>query len=80
MINSGSHLYSNPKMIIRDQGHKIAPIIIGDDVWLGAHVCILPGITIHKGAVVAANAVVTKDVPSFTIVAGVPAIEINKRK
>ena len=80
MLNSGSHLYSNPKMIIRNQGHKIAPITLEDDVWLGAHVCVMPGVTIHKGAVVAANAVVTKDVPPFTVVAGVPAREINRRK
>ena len=50
-----------------------APIKIGDDVWIGAHATILAGVTIGNGAVIAAGAVVTKDVPANTIVGGVPA-------
>jgi acetyltransferase-like isoleucine patch superfamily enzyme len=50
-----------------------APIVIGKNVWLGASVTILPGITVNDGAVIAAGAVVTKDVPSNTVVGGVPA-------
>lgn len=50
-----------------------SPIKIGNDVWIGAHATILPGITIGDGAVIAAGAVVTKDVPKNTVVAGVPA-------
>ena len=50
-----------------------APIHIGKSVWLGSHVTVLPGITIGDGAIVAAGAVVTKDVPAGTTVAGVPA-------
>ncbi|MGF1542448.1 MAG: acyltransferase [Pleurocapsa sp.] len=48
-------------------------IVIEDDVWIASRVCILPGVTIGKGSVVAAGAVVTKDVPSFTLVGGIPA-------
>lgn len=48
-------------------------IVIEDDVWIGANVTILPGVTIHKRAIVGAGAVVTKDVEENTIVAGVPA-------
>lgn len=49
------------------------PVIIHDDVWIGAHCVIMPGITIGQGAVVGAGAVVTKDVEPHAIVAGVPA-------
>lgn len=50
-----------------------APIVIGKDVWIGAHATILKGVTIGDGAIVAAGAVVTRDVPPNTIAAGVPA-------
>lgn len=80
VINSGSHNYRDPDILIRDQGHKMAPIIIDDDVWLAAHVTILPGVTIGKGAVVAAGAVVTKDVEPYSVVGGVPAKRILSRE
>lgn len=62
-----------------------SPIIIGKNVWIGANATVLPGITIGDGAIVAAGAVVTKDVPSNTVVGGVPAkiirkIEVRKQK
>ena len=50
-----------------------SPVKIGDDVWIGAHATILPGVSIGNGAIVAAGAVVTKDVPENTVVGGVPA-------
>lgn len=56
-----------------------APIIIGNDVWICANVVILPGVTIGDGAIVAAGAVVTKDVPPYAIVGGVPAKIIKYR-
>ena len=49
------------------------PVTIGKDVWIGDHASILPGVTIGDGAVIAAGAVVTKDVPPRTVVGGVPA-------
>lgn len=49
------------------------PVKIGNNVWIGDKATILPGVTIGDGAVVAANAVVTKDVPAYSLVAGVPA-------
>lgn len=52
---------------------------IGNDVWIGADVLIMDGIKVGNGAVIAAGAVVTKDVPSYSIVGGVPAKEIGKR-
>jgi maltose O-acetyltransferase len=54
------------------------PIVIEDDAWLGTGCIIFPNVTIGRGAVVGAGAVVTKDVPPFTIVAGVPAKPIKK--
>ena len=57
------------------------PVIIDDDVWIGAHCVILPGVHVGRGAVIAAGAVVTHDVPPESIVAGVPAkvIKVNRR-
>ena len=50
-----------------------APIIIGNNVWIGANATIIPGVTIGEGSIIAAGAVVTKDVPANVIVGGVPA-------
>lgn len=54
-------------------------IAIGNDVWIGYEAVILPGVTIGDGAIIGARAVVTKDVPPYTIVGGVPAKPIRKR-
>jgi acetyltransferase-like isoleucine patch superfamily enzyme len=62
------------------QANEARPIIIGNDVWIGAHSVILPGVTIGDGAVIASGAVVSKDVLSNTIVGGIPAKLIGERK
>jgi acetyltransferase-like isoleucine patch superfamily enzyme len=54
------------------------PVVIEDDVWIGFGSAVLKGVTIGRGAVVAAMSVVTKDVPAYTIVAGNPAREIGR--
>lgn len=54
-------------------------IIIGNDVWIGYEAVILAGVSIGDGAIIGARAVVTKDVPPYTIVGGVPAKPIKKR-
>lgn len=66
--------------LLRKQGHTTAPVVIEDDVWIGGRVTILPGVTIHTGAVVAAGAVVNKDVPAWAIVGGVPAKVLKYRE
>jgi len=58
---------------------KTGNVVISDNVWIGANVFINPGITIHNNAIVGSNSVVTKDVPPFTIVGGVPAKIIRKK-
>lgn len=80
LILSSSHRFSNPSIPIRLQGMESAPIKIGNDVWLGARVIILPGVTIGDGAVVGAGAVVTKNIPPLTIAVGVPARPIGRRE
>lgn len=64
---------------IFDSGHELAPVVIESDVWIGGNCMILPGVTIREGAVVAAGAVVTKDVPAYEIWGGVPAKRIRGR-
>ncbi|CAA6813609.1 MAG: Unknown protein [uncultured Sulfurovum sp.] len=66
-------------MNIQDQGFDHSPIIMGDDVWLGTHVVIMPGIKILNGSIVGSNSVVTKNIDKNTIVAGIPATYLKTR-
>ena len=76
IIDTGTHPVKPD--IRKKQAQFNVPVYIGDNVWIGANVTILPGVTIGDYVVVAAGAVVTKDVPSGVLVAGVPAI-VKKR-
>lgn len=85
----GDHVDIASEVMIYNSEHDInsddfrainAPVIIEDYCFIGPRAIILPGVKIGKGAVVAAGAVVTKDVPSFSIVGGVPAKIIGERK
>lgn len=67
------------KNVIDNPNIQIGDIIIGNDVWIGYEAVILPGVTIGDGAVIGCRAVVTKDIPPYTIVGGVPAKPIRKR-
>jgi acetyltransferase-like isoleucine patch superfamily enzyme len=78
-IISANHVIPPNHGKIRFSGHEFKPVIIENDVWIGAQAIILPGKKIGEGAVVAAGSVVTHDVEPFTIVAGIPAKEIRKR-
>ena len=79
ILHSGNHVFTDRIIPIWKQGYKFKPIIIEEDVWLGSNVTVLQGVTIHRGAVVAAGSIITKDVDEYTIVGGVPAKTISKR-
>lgn len=64
---------------IRSAWDNKGDIVVGNDVWIGYEAVILSGVTIGDGAVIGARAVVTKDVPPYTVVGGVPARPIKKR-
>lgn len=78
-IYSQNHCYGNKKILINEQGYERKKVIIEDDVWLAANSVILPGVTVGKGAVVAAGSVVTKNVEAYSVVAGVPARKFSSR-
>jgi len=78
-IISGNHRFDMPDLPVRMQGYEGKPITIGRSVWLGAHVIVLPGVTIGDNAVVGAGSVVTTSVPGGEIWAGVPARRIRSR-
>jgi len=78
-LQTSMHGYGNRDELIKDQGYSHQPIILEQDSWLGTHVVVLPGVTIGKGAVVGSNAVVTKSVEDFCVVAGIPAKVLKER-
>lgn len=78
-IRDNDHEWHDPKKNIREQGFITKPIEIENDVWIGRCVSILKGVKIGRGAIVASNAVVTKDILPYQVVAGVPAKPIGER-
>lgn len=89
-VTIGDNVMIGPNTLITTVGHPLSPVgrrkhlgiakpvVIGNDVWIGGNVTILPGVRIGNNAVVGAGAVVTKDVPDNTVVAGVPARVIKE--
>lgn len=89
-VTIGSHVFIGPGCSLltavhpldvqeRNRGlEKALPITVGDNVWFGGNVTVLPGVTVGEGAVVGAGSVVTKDVPPHTVVAGNPARIIRR--
>jgi maltose O-acetyltransferase len=88
-IRTGSNVSIGPEATILTLGHdprsatfadRGGDVVIGDRAWIGYRAVILPGVMIGDGAVVGAGALVTKDVPPYSIVAGNPAREIGRRE
>lgn len=73
ILASGNHKYDCLDRLIRQQGIALKPIVIEDDVWIGAHAIVLPGVTIGRGSVIGAGAVVTNDIPAYSVAVGIPA-------
>ena len=72
-VTALNHIFENSEKRIDEQGVSTSAVVIEDDIWIGANAVVLPGVTIGHHSVVAAGAVVTKDVPPHSLVAGVPA-------
>lgn len=80
VIYSSSHAYSSLEIPIMMQGGKeIKPVHIGNDVWIGLRSVIMPGVTIGNHVIIGSGAVVTKDIPDYAVVGGVPAKIIKFR-
>lgn len=79
-IYTRNHAFSDLAIPMCQQGfQETKPVVIEDDVWIGANVIILRGVHVNKGAIIGAGSIVTKDVPGYAIVAGNPAKTIRYR-
>ncbi len=79
-VVGGDHRFDLPGTTVIESGRAENNVVtIGDDVWVGHRATIMHGVAIGEGAIVAAGSVVTKDVPEYTIVAGVPARHLRRR-
>jgi maltose O-acetyltransferase len=93
-LEIGANVMMGPDVIIMTSSHNVESIdlpmnlqgslpkqkvTIGDDVWIGARVIILPGVKVGTGSIIGAGAVVTKDVPDYAVVGGIPAKFIKSR-
>ena len=79
VITAQQHTFERCDVPMQQQPSEKRKVKLGDDVWIGCNASILPGVTIEKGAVIGAGAVVTKDIPAYTLAVGVPAKVVKKR-
>jgi acetyltransferase-like isoleucine patch superfamily enzyme len=87
-LHVGNNVSISPEVVILTAAHRVhdpefrvetREVVIEDNVWIGTRAIVLPGVTLGRGCVVAAGAIVTRDVPPLTIVAGVPARPVGQR-
>jgi len=78
-VIGANHVIDRAEITDREEDHVSKKVVIGNNVWIGAHAVILPGVTIGDGAVVGAGSVVTKDIPAYSVCVGVPANVIRTR-
>jgi len=79
VFRASNHNYGKRNIPLQKQGHTAGKIIVADDVWIGANAVILPDVSIGRGAIVGAGAVVTRNVEPYAIIGGVPARRIGAR-
>ena len=94
-VTIGKNVMMGPEVVIYTRGHKhdrcdipmmeqgsdeVRPVVIGDDIWIGRRAIIMPGVKIGTGCIIGAGAVVTKDIPDYSVAGGVPAKVIKSRK
>lgn len=94
LVTIGKNVMMGPEVVIYSQSHKYdrtdipmceqgfdepKEVVIGDDVWIGRRAIIMPGVHIGDGCIIGAGAVVTKDIPSYSVAAGVPARVVKQR-
>lgn len=75
-----NHVYTDPNRPIREQGITAKGIVIEDDVWLGANVTVVDGVTIGRGSIIGAGSVVTGNIPPYSIAVGTPAKPVKNRQ
>lgn len=93
-VTIGKDVMMGPEVVIYTSGHRhdrtdipmgqqgddgVRPVVIGDDVWIGRRAIIMPGVKIGNGCIIGAAAVVTHDIPDYSIAAGVPARVVKNR-
>jgi len=79
IFRTSNHRFESLSIPIQLQGHVSGDIYIGNDVWIGSHVVVLPGVSIGNSVVIGANSVVTKDIPDYGVAVGSPAMVIRFR-
>lgn len=77
-ITDADHSYE-PCKAVMDQPMRSKPVVIGEEAWMGAHVVVLPGVRIGRGAVIGANSIVNRDIPDNAIAVGAPARVVRMR-
>jgi carbonic anhydrase/acetyltransferase-like protein (isoleucine patch superfamily) len=80
IMRTAGHRFDDPSIPIRQQGHIVKNITIGDNVWIGSNAIVLGGVQIGSGSVIGAGAVVVSDIPQMSVAVGIPARVIRSRE